>query len=181
MMETTISDFHTSLYTPAIQKLAFHLPHVCILGKNHCGEIWRTAFKICELFQDILCRHNYSERVFASFDHQIKSEYYGGNISVSIEGILLQHFSALPKTDTNSTTPSRQRHALFHSFYLTIENRILPLILHTTSVWFHFSKKKNYWQHNWVQYGKTLMEVPNNIDMLLQYTICRLCLIVTPS
>ena len=39
MMETTISDFHTSFYIPAIQKLAFHLPHVRILGTNHCGEM----------------------------------------------------------------------------------------------------------------------------------------------
>ena len=36
MMETTISDFHTSYYIPAIQKLAFHLPHVRIHGTNHC-------------------------------------------------------------------------------------------------------------------------------------------------
>ena len=39
MMQTTISDFHTSFYIPAIHKLAFHLPHVHILGTNHCGEL----------------------------------------------------------------------------------------------------------------------------------------------
>ena len=55
-METTISYFHTILYTPAIQKLAFHLPHVSILSTNHCGEMQRTAFKRRELFQDVLCR-----------------------------------------------------------------------------------------------------------------------------
>ena len=35
---------------------------------------------------------------------------------MSIEGITLEHFRALPKTDINSTTPSRQSHALFHYF-----------------------------------------------------------------
>ena len=55
MMETTISDFHTSFYIQAIQMLAFHLPHVRILGTNHCGELRRTAFKRRELFQDVLC------------------------------------------------------------------------------------------------------------------------------
>ena len=60
MMETTISDFHTSFYIPAIQKLAFHLPHVRIIGTNHCGELRRTAFKRCELFQDVLCRRDFS-------------------------------------------------------------------------------------------------------------------------
>ena len=28
----------------------------------------------------------------------------------------MEHFSTLPKADLNSTTPSRQRHAVFHYF-----------------------------------------------------------------
>ena len=35
---------------------------------------------------------------------------------MSIEGIVLDHFSAVPNADINSTTPSRQRHAVFHYF-----------------------------------------------------------------
>ena len=116
MMETPISDFHTSFYIPAIQKLAFHLPHVRILGTNNCGESQRTAFKQRELFQDVLCCRYYAERVVASFANQLQSEYYGGNIYVSIEGIALEHFSAAPQTDINSSTLSRPRHAVFHSF-----------------------------------------------------------------
>ena len=73
MIEKTISYFHTSFYIPAIQKLAFHLPHVRILGINNYGEMRRTAFKQRELFQDVLCRRDYADRVVASFDHQIKS------------------------------------------------------------------------------------------------------------
>ena len=114
--ETTISDFNTSLYIPAIQKLAFHLPHVRILGTNHCGEMRRTDFKRRELFQYFLCRCDYDERVVAIFAHQIQSEYYGVNISVSIEGILLEPFSTLPQPNINSTTPSNQRHSVFYSF-----------------------------------------------------------------
>ena len=101
MIETTISNFHTSFYILAIQNLAFHLPHVRILGTNHCGELRRTAFKRSELFQDVLCLRDYSERVVASFANQIQSEYYGGNRSVSIEGIALEHFSAAPQADIN--------------------------------------------------------------------------------
>ena len=74
MMKTTISDFRTSFYIPAIQILAFRLAHVRILGTNHCVEMRRTAFKQSELFQDFLCRCNYSGRVVASFSHKIKSE-----------------------------------------------------------------------------------------------------------
>ena len=73
LTETTIYYFHTSFYIPAIQKLAFRLPHVIMLGKNHCGEMRRTAFKQRELFQDILCRCDYAERVVASFANQIQS------------------------------------------------------------------------------------------------------------
>ena len=115
-METTISDFHTSFYIPAIQKLAFHIPYVRILGTNHCGEMQLTAFKRRELFQDVLYRHDYAKVVVASFANQIQLEYYGGNRSMSIEGILLEHFSVVPQADINSYTISRQRHALFHSF-----------------------------------------------------------------
>ena len=73
MMEKTTSDFHTSLYIPSIKRLNFHLPHVLILGTNHCGVMKITAFKRCELFQDFLCRRDYAERVVASFFHQIQS------------------------------------------------------------------------------------------------------------
>ena len=114
MMKTTISSFHTSLYIPAIQKLALHLPHVRILGTNHCDEMRRTAFKRCESFQDFLCRRDYAERVVASFANKTQSD--GGNRSVSILGIALEHLSALPKEHINSSTISSHRHALFHYF-----------------------------------------------------------------
>ena len=115
-METTISNFHTSFYIPSIQELVFHMPHVRILRTNHCGELQQTTFKRRELFQDELCRSDYTERVVASFANQIQSEYYGGNRSVSIEGIALEHFSSAPQADINSSTLSRPRHAVFHSF-----------------------------------------------------------------
>ena len=60
------------------------MPHVRILGTNHCGEIRRTAFKRRELFQDVICCRDYAERVVAIFDNKTQSEYYGGNRYVSI-------------------------------------------------------------------------------------------------
>ena len=76
----------------------------------------RTAFKRRELFQDVLCCRDYAERVVASFSNQIQSEYCGGNRSVSIEGISLEHFSAAPQADINSSTLSHTVHAVFNSF-----------------------------------------------------------------
>ena len=63
----------------------------------------------------MICRRGYAEREVASFAHQIQSEYYGRNISVSIEGIALEHLSALQQTEINTSTKSCPRHAAFHS------------------------------------------------------------------
>ena len=101
MKETSIYNFHTILYIPTIQKLAFHLPHLSILGNNHCGNSCREEFKRRRENQDVLCRRDYDDRVVASFSHQIKSEYYGRNISVSIELIVLDHFSAKTHTEAS--------------------------------------------------------------------------------
>ena len=80
---------------PKIHKLAFHIPRVQIMGTNHCSDSRQTVFKRRKSFQDVLCCRDYAERVAASFFNQIQSEYYGGNISVSIEGIALEHIIAL--------------------------------------------------------------------------------------
>ena len=80
MMGTTIYNFHTSFYMTAIQKLEFHIPHVQILGTNHCGDSRQTAFKHRESFQDVLCCRDYAERVVASFpikyNHNTMVEIY---------------------------------------------------------------------------------------------------------
>ena len=64
----------------------------------------------------MLCRRDYAERVVASFSNQIKSEYYVGNRSVSIEVIALEHFSALPQIELNTYTKPCLRCAVFHYF-----------------------------------------------------------------
>ena len=97
-METSIPDFFTSFYIPAIKKILFHLPYVHIIGTNNCGNTCSKEFKLCSLFQNGLRCIYYSEIVLASFAHQIQSEYYGVNIYVSIEVILFYHFSAITQT-----------------------------------------------------------------------------------
>ena len=67
IMETKNSNFHTSLYISEIQKLAFHLPYLRIIGINHCGDSSLTAFKCHGSFQDVLCFRYYAERLVASF------------------------------------------------------------------------------------------------------------------
>ena len=147
-METNISGFHTSFYIPAIQKLAFRSPRVRILGTNHCGEMWLTAFKRHELFQDVLCCRNYSERVVANFANQIKSEYYVVNISVSIDGIALEHLGQYHRQISIHQHYYVNGMHYFTLFYITIANRMLLLLLHTANDWFHCSRTKKYLQHH---------------------------------
>ena len=73
MTEKTIYNFHTSFYIPEIQRLAFHIPHVQILGTNHCGDSRQTVFKCRESFQYVLYRRDYYERVVDSFPHQLQA------------------------------------------------------------------------------------------------------------
>ena len=77
----------------------------------------KTVFKRRKTFQDVLYRRDYAKRVVASFANQIQPEYYGGNRSVSIEGIVLEHFSALPQTEINASTEPCLKHAVFHSIF----------------------------------------------------------------
>ena len=58
---------------------------------------------------------DYAEMVVARFSKQIEKKYYGGNISVSIEDIVLEHFSALTQTEIKSPIKPCPRHAVFHS------------------------------------------------------------------
>ena len=64
----------------------------------------------------MICHRDYADRVFASFPHQIQSEYYCVNISVYIEGIALENLSALPEIGINSSTQSYPSHSVFHYF-----------------------------------------------------------------
>ena len=89
-MKSSIVDFRRDFNIPEIQKLAFHLPYALIIGTHHCGNIIRKAFKRRSYLQYVLCRRNYAEFVVARFSHQIKSEYYCGNMFVSIEGVYLE-------------------------------------------------------------------------------------------
>ena len=109
-------DFHKDLYITAIHKLEFHLSHVRILGMHHCGNAHIEALKCLSYFQYVLCCRDNAELVVSSFAHQIKSEYYGGNRSVSIEGTNLEHFSATYQETSSYSLHSRTRHAAFHYF-----------------------------------------------------------------
>jgi hypothetical protein len=45
LLEQTIGVLIRDFYLPSIEKLAYHLPHVIILSKNHCGDMRQLIFE----------------------------------------------------------------------------------------------------------------------------------------
>ena len=147
---------------------------MCIyLVQTNVVSCERKSSKPRKIFQYVLCCRDYYEREVARFSHQIQSEYYYGNRSVSIVGIALKgRYQFNYKIRSTSCSVS-----LF--FYLMIANNMLTLLLHTSLVWLICLNTRNYWKHLWVKYGKILMVVLNNIYVTMCYTLCQLCHSVT--
>ena len=72
-------------------KLAFHLPHVTILGKNHCRKTRRKDFQRRQMFMNAKSICDYNEPIYFHFFNRNQSEYYGINIFLSKKGISLDH------------------------------------------------------------------------------------------
>ena len=92
------------------------MPHVHILGTHDCGNSRQYAFNWHADFDNVLWHRYYTEHLVVSFAHQIQSEYYGGNRSVSIKVIAFEHLSASGQEISSSTLHSCKRHAVFHHF-----------------------------------------------------------------
>ena len=118
MTETSIVDFHKSFYITAIQKHALNLTQILIIATHHCGNTRQEALNCCSSYQDVLCSWDDSDFVVASFAHQIKSEYHGGNRSVSIECIALENFSTTYQETSFPYLLSCKHHAVFHYYIL---------------------------------------------------------------
>ena len=77
LLETSIKEFYEKVNIPEIQKMAFILPNVHILGTHHYGEksvIHLNVVEICMMFYaDVLCPLDYEERLVSIFSHQIQS------------------------------------------------------------------------------------------------------------
>ena len=85
---------------------------------------------------------DYAEKVVFSFSHKIKSAYYGGCRSVSIEGVVLEHFHALPQIEIKPSKHHVHEIQCFIHFCWTRTNKMLPLLRHTSIVWFNCLKNK---------------------------------------
>ena len=103
-----------------------------------------------------------------------KSEYYCINRSVSIEGVLVDNFSALNRSSLLSQPGNLSLHALFHSFCLMKSSIILPQYLRTEN------KLQIYFKHITtflilIKYGRIKMVALSNKYVLLYYIYCQCC------
>ena len=59
----------------------------------------------------------------ASFENQIRSEYYGGNRSLSIEEVSLNQYKKVQQTQLFCELGKPTRHSVFYSFFLLQQTR----------------------------------------------------------
>jgi len=81
---TSIGEFHETWFEPAVEALAYHWPHVTMLGKRHCGKCRREAFT--QKIRDVFRRRDNAERLKALFNWEIQSSHFGNNRDLSMEG-----------------------------------------------------------------------------------------------
>ena len=89
---------------------------------------------------------------------------------MSIEGIALENFSAAPQEDINSTTPSRQRHAVFHHFLSDYRKQDAATTTAHSKRLISLLKNKQVLTTSLSKYGKTMMVVLNNTYVPLHCT-----------
>ena len=113
--------FHVKYYQPAIEKLAYHIPHVCILGTNHIGKTRREALEKGQSDYDVKLRRDYAERLTTALIHQIQSQHFGGKNTLSMEGIALEYIAS-----NTGTEPCVE---FFHTCQMIVI-KMLPPLLH---------------------------------------------------
>ena len=92
-----------------------------IIETHQYGKELHEAFKFRRRQHCVLCHSDYNEQIASIFAHQIQSEYYGGNRCVSIEGIVLDHFSDSNQARSSLTYEAVSRQAVF--FYSLLDDR----------------------------------------------------------
>ena len=133
-IETSNVGFHTNFYIPAIQKLAFHLPPVRIIGTKHFGNTCREEFKRHRSKQDLLCCCYYAEILVAIFHTK-----YSLNTMAEKDLCILKALRW--STCVHQHIQKQQEHhkhahvmLCFIHFCLMTENRILPQLLYTANI-----------------------------------------------
>jgi len=85
-----IGVFHQEHFKDAMENLAYHWPHVTILGKHCCGKSRTDAF-VENFLTDVGTVRDFAERLKAAFDKEVQSTHFGNNRDLSMEGCAVKH------------------------------------------------------------------------------------------
>ena len=91
-----------------LNKYAYHLPHVILLGKNECSKIRKESLKI----GDVETIRDYAERLSFDFDNEIMSQHFGNSLSLSMEGVFVRY---IQKTSVKSNNLNNVSKSEFYS------------------------------------------------------------------
>eukprot|EP00957_Ditylum_brightwellii_P081621 6209078-Ditylum_brightwellii.AAC.1 len=97
LFDESVSSFHQLYYKPAIEKLAYHLPHMQIVGTKHIGSARRDAMLRCNEKKDIKVWCDFADRFVAEFATEIQSKHFRGNQILSVEDLTLAYTEAMIK------------------------------------------------------------------------------------
>jgi hypothetical protein len=84
-----IGVFHEDYFKIAMENLAYHHPHVTMLGKRFCGKLRMEA--LLENVTDVAMIRDYAEHLKAAFNGEIQTTHFGNNRDLSMEGCAIKH------------------------------------------------------------------------------------------
>jgi hypothetical protein len=107
-----------NFYLVALERYAYHLPHVRILSKNSCGQMRQNWFNNTP--GALKTTRDYAERMSAAFNFEAQHEHFGNDRDLSIEGVDLLSYTAESLEDfdkSNNKSDLKTIHE-FHSHFL---------------------------------------------------------------
>jgi hypothetical protein len=82
--EKPIGIFLKDVYLPCLVCYKYHLPHVIILSKAHCGAMRQTQFETNPYFLKTI--RDYAERVQPAMNNEAQLDQFGNPRDLSLEG-----------------------------------------------------------------------------------------------
>ena len=115
-----------NVYLSSLEKYIYHDYYVQILSKNLCGKLWHDAcYSKPENISSII---DYAEKIYANFNIEIQSEYFGNGRSLSIEGYMIdivdQCLNGNMEFHSHSSDDSRQNSSTIHAHMLNMLTKL---------------------------------------------------------
>jgi hypothetical protein len=117
LLTRSINEFMKNYYLVALERYAYHLPHVRILSKNSCGTMRLNWFN--ETPGALKTTRAYTERMSAAFNFEAQDEHFGNDRDLLVEGRDLLSYTAesLEAFDESSNKSDLRTIHEFHSHF----------------------------------------------------------------